>query len=295
MTLSYVEMLVKARSARETIAAWPNEGRRSTLAVEMLRSLWPGATLSACLLREEGNALDKTGRSRPEWVELIRESLKGGASEIALASVALNLGAHSLASEEIRFGNRLRGRLFLAIPEDAAPAAQMFLAYCAQSAAMRLEIEARDALAEESAGESRLADVGEASIPIAHEFNNFLNGLLLHTAVLKLQLPEETHDGLVEVRRQAMAAAALIQQFQHYRRRQESARLPIDLNQAVHSALETLGGEILRNSLSTRGDSGAPSMPCLPLPYGKINGSASIVFGSLLASGTSGSGPSIFS
>ena len=271
MTLSYAEMLVKVRGAREAIAAWPNGGRRSTLAVEMLRSLWPGATLYACILREEADALDETGRSRPEWVTQTRESLKDLASEFAPTPAARNLGASVLASEEIRFDDVLYGRLFLAISEEALPAARMFLGCCAQAAATQLEMET---LAAAAAGEERLADLAEASIPIAHEFNNFLNGLLLHTAVLKLQFPQETHEGLAEVRRQALAAAALIQQYQHYRRRQESPRLYVDLNRAVQGAIESLGGKIPRCSSSTPANGRTPSVRDLTLPYGKANGSA---------------------
>jgi C4-dicarboxylate-specific signal transduction histidine kinase len=132
-------------------------------------------------------------------------------------------------------------------------------------------------LAEASASESRTADVGEVSIPIAHEFNNFLNGLLLHIAVLKLQLPQEALDGLVEVRRQTVAAAALMQQFQRYRRRQAPPRLPVDLNRAVFDALESLRGEIsveAQVSQSRERGSSPSSRDWLTLPYGKADGSA---------------------
>jgi signal transduction histidine kinase len=271
MTLSYTEMLVKVRRAREAIEAWPIDGRRSTLTVEMVRSLWPGASLYACLLGGEGDALDAAGQSRPDWVRLLRQSSKGEPAEFASASVALNLGVHALAPGKIRFSDARYGRLLLAIAEDALPAAQMFLDCCGQSIAVRLKIET---LAEEAAGEDRLADMAEASIPIAHEFNNFLNGLLLHTAVLKIQLPEEAQDGLVEIRRQALAAAALIQQFQHYRRRHESPHLSVDLNRAVRGALAALGAEIPDNSPSTPANGETPSPRRLTLPYGKANGSA---------------------
>jgi signal transduction histidine kinase len=134
-------------------------------------------------------------------------------------------------------------------------------------------------LAEASASESRTADVGEVAIPIAHEFNNFLNGLLLHMAVLKLQLPHEALDGLVEVRRQTVAAAALMQQFQRYRSRQASPRLAVDLNRAVFDALESLRGEISVeaqvNPTRERGEI-PRSRVGFTLPYGKADGSAPI-------------------
>src|SRR5438067_11831786 len=46
--------------------------------------------------------------------------------------------------------------------------------------AARLELEEQEALRQELAASRTLADVGEVAAPVAHEFNNFLNALLLH-------------------------------------------------------------------------------------------------------------------
>ena len=136
------------------------------------------------------------------------------------------------------------------MPEDDgsnAEAVRALLAACAQHLALRLEIEElerrRATGAAEQAGDLGMAEVGEVSIPVMHEFNNFLNALLLHMAVLKFQLPESMHQGLEELRRQAMAAAGLIQQVQHYRRRQQPPQPPVDLDRAVRAAVEALDGK----------------------------------------------------
>ena len=131
---------------------------------------------------------------------------------------------------DVRFRDRVHGALALAVAEgdeSERGTAHDFLAAVGRLIAGRLEVEAlereRNSLAEEAAGSARLADIGEAAGSIAHEFNNLLNALLLHVAVLELKLPPETHAGLHEVRRQATEAAALIHHFQNYRRRPRAA------------------------------------------------------------------------
>jgi C4-dicarboxylate-specific signal transduction histidine kinase len=127
------------------------------------------------------------------------------------------------------------------VPEasPAAEAAPVFLLHLARALAAWLDLAA---LAEEAAGDARLADVGETSVPVAHEFNNFLNALMLHVAVLQYKPPEAIPEGLAEVRQQAMASADLVQQFQNYRRRTTEAPRPAELNRAARAAVRRLGG-----------------------------------------------------
>jgi signal transduction histidine kinase len=90
--------------------------------------------------------------------------------------------------------------------------------------------------------EHRLATLGELARPIGHEVNDFLNTLVLQLAVMTMDLPQEFHAGLAEVRRQAQATAALIQQFQRYSQEPAPA-LPADVGQVMREALETLGAQ----------------------------------------------------
>ncbi len=234
----------------------PDAKGRSALLAEMLQFLWPGEALSACVLRdaqgEWAAALDEAGDPRPDWADLIRDELTRRWTADDATSVrvpllqALGLTGLVLAREDVRVRDRVYGSLLLAVPEDDgsnAEAVRALLAACAQHLALRLEAEGlQRRWAVEQAGDLAMAEVGEVSIPVTHEFNNFLNALLLHTAVLKYQLPESLHRGLDELRRQAATAAGLIQQVQQYRRRQPPPRLSVDLDRAVGAAVEALGG-----------------------------------------------------
>jgi signal transduction histidine kinase len=84
-----------------------------------------------------------------------------------------------------------------------------------------------------------LADIAEVASPMAHEFNNFLNALLLRIAVLEMQLPSEMRPGLEEMRQQGKSLAALVHHWQYYRRRQ-SGGSTVDLNRVVLDTLQKL-------------------------------------------------------
>ncbi len=264
MQLSYIEAFTKLRQAWEVIDALllraPDARGRCALLAEMLQFLWPGEALSACVLREADGAwaaaLDEAGDQRPKWAALIRDELtrRWTAADATAVRIpllqALGLTGLVLAREDVRVRDKVYGSLLLAVPEDDgsnAEAVRALLAACAQHLALRLEVEDSErrwaTWAAEQAGDLGMAEVGEVSIPVTHEFNNFLNALLLHTAVLKYQLPESVYQGLEELRRQATAAAGLIQQVQHYRRRQQPPRLPVDVDRAVWAAVEALGGK----------------------------------------------------
>jgi signal transduction histidine kinase len=91
----------------------------------------------------------------------------------------------------------------------------------------------QDRLSAELAENRALADVGEVAATVAHEFNSFLNALLLHIAVLELELPPGNRQGLADIRRQGKEIAALIQYWQRYRRRSPTEGYTSDLNQVV--------------------------------------------------------------
>jgi signal transduction histidine kinase len=105
--------------------------------------------------------------------------------------------------------------------------------------------EVRAALAENMT----LGDVAECASPVAHEVNNFLNSLLLHMAVLEMQIPPHQREGLEQIRREGKDLAALVQQWQNYRRRPAGGSVT-DLNQmawaAVHQLAAATAGPVLR-------------------------------------------------
>src|SRR5437016_12762410 len=90
---------------------------------------------------------------------------------------------------------------------------------------------------EELAEVEWLADLGEVVGPVTHEFNNFLNTLLLQIAVLEMSAPDAAKADLQAVKRQAKQVAGVIKQLQRYRRRAGKAA-PADLNRAAAEALE---------------------------------------------------------
>jgi signal transduction histidine kinase len=102
------------------------------------------------------------------------------------------------------------------------------------SEALRGIPEAREAV---EADNLALGDAAECGSPMAHEMNNFLNSLLLHIAVLEAQLPAEQRQGLEQIRREAKVMAALVHQWQNYRRRPQGDAV-CDLNQVLQAAVQ---------------------------------------------------------
>jgi signal transduction histidine kinase len=111
--------------------------------------------------------------------------------------------------------------------------------------------EVRAALADNLA----LGDVAECASPVAHEVNNFLNSLLLHIAVLEMQLPPEDRKGLEHIRREGKAIAALVQQWQNYRRRPAGGSV-MDLNEVVRAVVQHLRSAAAGAVLRPEGDGG---------------------------------------
>jgi len=89
----------------------------------------------------------------------------------------------------------------------------------------------------ELAALNALADIGEMTRPVAHEFNNFLNTLLLHMGVIEPKLSEDLRSALGEIRKQARNVSAIIKELQLYRRQTPLPPGPVDLNVAVRAAV----------------------------------------------------------
>jgi two-component system, NtrC family, sensor kinase len=77
--------------------------------------------------------------------------------------------------------------------------------------------------------------------PVTHEFNNFLNVVMLQAAILQQQVPEKYRDELAALRRQGKGVAGLIQHWQDYRQRFQRPPGPVDLNAVVGRVAATLG------------------------------------------------------
>jgi signal transduction histidine kinase len=73
-------------------------------------------------------------------------------------------------------------------------------------------------------------DLAEIVALVAHEFNNYLNGMLLQVALLEQQLPAGADAELKTIRKLGTEAAALVRRLQQYNRSEQPPREKLDLN-----------------------------------------------------------------
>jgi signal transduction histidine kinase len=140
------------------------------------------------------------------------------------------------------------GVLALAIAKNASPEmlaqVRALLTVCSEQLALRLQIDAQArrlvALQRELEGQSGLASTGELASPLTHEFNNFLNIVLLHVALLETEVPEKLRPELIELRRQGATMTRLVKQFQQHRRRLHLVPIPVDINRLVQEVVGPL-------------------------------------------------------
>ncbi len=78
-----------------------------------------------------------------------------------------------------------------------------------------------------------LTNVSELTSVLTHEFNNMLNGMLLHIAVLKQGAGKEISAELEVIRKLGNDAATLIKKLQEYNSKQRPPLEPVDVNAVV--------------------------------------------------------------
>jgi signal transduction histidine kinase len=260
----------------EALAPSHPRAERAGRVANALRRLWPFSPLYACLLWEGGRpracVLDGSGSPRPDWAEAFREELAGpGRTPPAPGPTTHRLLGHPLALAEVPSPGSRPGALAVAVkeglPSEAGLRVHAVLAVCAHRLAFGLareaaeeERRARAARLTELAG---LADLGELAGPVAHEFNNFLNVLILHLAVLEQELPESLRPELAEINRQGKGMAAVIQNWQRYRRNRRGVSGPSDLNGAVRAAVAGLARRAAADAAPQDGAEGATA-PAAP-------------------------------
>jgi signal transduction histidine kinase len=223
---------------------------------QCLRMNWPGAVLSACLLCSKGEhqfaALDEKGRPDAVWSQRLDPATFPTGTEPAAGWRAHFTGqGMSGIVREVEangFGNGLLALLLAPeTNETEAALAGLFLVHLSRTLALRFALETVRRSAEEMREElldlSRLANVGELAGPLAHEFTNFLNVLLLQASVLEFQLPEQYRADLAEIRRQGNLAAAAVHRFHQYRRDQFSAGRENEINPLVLEVANELAAD----------------------------------------------------
>jgi signal transduction histidine kinase len=228
---------------------------RAELLVKRLHALVPDFPVMACALHALGNTSisvsDTSAKPRPGWAEELaaefaRHPKAAGDARAAFGDFpqAASVGGHSLLAEEIDDHDRSSGFLALAftgkIAADSDRNAHAVLRTWCRFLAVHLERERQQARAAEQAW---LADVGELAGPLAHEFNNVLNTVLLHVAVLQYAIPENLRPDLAEIHKQCTATGRLVKQFQQLRHDWQLEAQRADLNHVVREALAVLDRE----------------------------------------------------
>jgi signal transduction histidine kinase len=211
----------------------------------VVRGLWPAAPASFCRLPEHG-------RGHPRVPDQDRQAMSGppsGLGESERASPPEAPAGCRWILQDV--GSPARGVLGLALPTEVAAQAEgplrKLLAAYARELSLLLSAEAgaraRADLEEALSEQNWLANLGALASPVTHEFNNFLNVILLQVAVLEQELPAKRRGELTIIRQQGKSVAELIRQWQQYRYRQQPALQAVDLNRVVRQVAEALDRE----------------------------------------------------
>jgi signal transduction histidine kinase len=220
----------------------PPDARRIAAA---LHAAFPAAVRAACVLRgPDGDLvaiLDHDGQPCPD-----EEGKLAGLppANPDPARVLSRLGG------SVVVGEAPTGLLALVFPPTADAEmgqARLWLRTAARVLALALSAAAARAaaaaLADEVKALDRLAHAGELAGPLAHEFSNFLNVLLLQMTVLEYQLPQGHRTDLAEVRRQGHLANELIGRFHQQRRAQPPPAAEVHLPGLLARVAEELRDE----------------------------------------------------
>jgi signal transduction histidine kinase len=254
MTLTLPQAVTALDRSRQEVDSAVREtaqspARRAARLVEVLQALWP-APLYACWLRQGGHeswsVQAEAGTPGPPGEERLRTVLRQWTDTVGDRAVGpvelppdLDTPGQPLLAAALAFRGRCFGVLAGILPaaeEGRQEAAAAFLAGCAQQAAAAIYAEA--AAPDDGDRQAWLNNISELTAIIAHEFNNFLNGILLHVAVLKQSAPKEMAPELDVIRTLGNNAAALVKQLQKYNSKHRGPVQTVDLNQAVRDTLD---------------------------------------------------------
>lgn len=79
--------------------------------------------------------------------------------------------------------------------------------------------------------------LGELARPLTHEFNNFLNTLLLQFAIIEQHAEEAMRDSTSAIRKEAKSIAGHIREWQRYKKARAEGPESIDLNAIIREIL----------------------------------------------------------
>ncbi len=223
-----------------TLAEVRDPAERVARLAGLVRDLWPAAPQSACKLVIDGQAHAALAPAGAYPAQAAPESFP--------PQVPPGL---RWVQAEVTAAGSTRGAVALALPggadaEAEAPLHRLLSAY-GRELALLLDEDARRAelagLKHALAEQAWSANLGALAGPITHEFNNFLNVVLLQVAVLEQELPEKRRGEFAVIRQQGKNVAELVRHWQQYRYRQQPALQPVDLNGVVRQVVESLAAE----------------------------------------------------
>lgn len=225
---------------------------QAMLVAQVLHEFGPPGPLVACQVgdgQSQIHVLDRDGQPRAAWATALAAEFQQPALPEALPlPEEVHLPGHRLIVERKRWQDQAGVVVAVALDQDHAAdeptLLRKLLSVCAEQVLPYVALQAEErALAgcrAELAGEQSTADLGCLAQPLAHEFNNFLNNLVLHLAVLEHQLGEAFRPKLVQVRQLGGEAAQLVKRYQQYRQRHTAAARPVDLNALLRDAVQTV-------------------------------------------------------
>lgn len=244
MTSLTISLSAVAQSGQAVEAAVQDSAAsaRSLRVAEALQYLGP-FPLFACFLSSVTPAVaavDESGSPRSDWDEALLDPLRRAALDGEEASLEQPSGL-PITGPLVVAPISIRGRHFGALAVGASAGESDSLQGALSLVASRLA--AALLLSEELGhGEAQrrdwLASVAETTSIVAHEFNNFLNGMMLHLALMRQDAPKQMAAELDVMKRLASDAASLVKRLQQYNSRRRGPLTPTDLNAAVRRVLD---------------------------------------------------------
>jgi signal transduction histidine kinase len=269
MTSSVSEKLNRVERGSAALAAAfelpENADLRAARLARVVRSLWPTAPLSACILSEGGlvtaRVLDANGRGRPDLGEQLLATWQGASPQGEVTLVG-----YRVLLEPAALGERVFGALGVSpsgndgsTPEEEVRAVlRVYSRQLALHLALAEQTRELSALRQQLAEEQTLAVIGELAGPVIHEFNNLLNTMLLQVAVMEQKVDASLLPDLQTIRRQGATITALVKQWQECRRRPPNVeQAVVEVNPVIQEVVKSVCRQ--RNVAETRVTLSLPS------------------------------------
>ena len=254
----YFTLLRRSREQTDSLFQETDDpGRRAAGIAAALRTLWPSSPLFAARLRSSGSplwAIDRLGIQRPDWSPSLETFLSRHEAATPLPRSLSPLPPElphaglSLAVQHVVVAGRSEAVLLLALPGEVSSETRtlfwelMEIYSGGLAALLALDAERRDHARrqQEFTELTELADLAALASPVTHEFNNFLNTLILQLMVLANQVPEQFRADLRGIGQQAKGVAGLVRQWQQHRAQHRAAPRPLNVNELIREVVERL-------------------------------------------------------